>query len=131
MGMGASQYLDEVPEEDLRVLAQIELAAALAGLPPLQATQRTYRAGRGRKGFVLAEDASFLSPDGLRVRCPQCEFAPPAALHWSCRCGHRWNTFETRGRCPGCELQWEVTQCLRCGEISPHEDWYLPPDQEP
>jgi hypothetical protein len=35
-----------------------------------------------------------------------------------------WNTFETRGRCPGCRKQWRVTVCLACGVGSPHEDWY-------
>jgi DNA-directed RNA polymerase subunit RPC12/RpoP len=74
--------------------------------------------------------------EGLtRIRCPRCAWRPAAASRWSCiwtespepfftACGTEWNTFSTRGRCPGCGHQWRWTSCLRCGEWSPHEDWY-------
>ena len=39
-------------------------------------------------------------------------------------CGTSWNTFLTRGRCPGCRHQWQWTSCLRCHGWSLHEDWY-------
>jgi hypothetical protein len=39
-------------------------------------------------------------------------------------CGARWNTFTTRGKCPGCRHQWQWTSCLRCLGWSLHEDWY-------
>jgi len=39
----AAVYLDRIPDADLRLFAQIELAAALAGLPELLGTQREYR----------------------------------------------------------------------------------------
>jgi hypothetical protein len=39
-----------------------------------------------------------------------------------------WNTFWTRGLCPGCGHQWQETQCLRCRKMSPHESWYHYPD---
>jgi hypothetical protein len=35
-------YLDRIPDDDLRLFAQIEFAAALAGLPELQGAQREY-----------------------------------------------------------------------------------------
>lgn len=71
-----------------------------------------------------------------RIRCPLCrwrplassrwfcadDFSPPSSLHFGC--GAAWNTFDTRGRCPGCNYQWRFTDCLRCGARSPHEDWY-------
>jgi hypothetical protein len=38
---------------------------------------------------------------------------------------HLWNTFNTRGLCPECQYQWEVTACPQCGEMSPHADWYV------
>jgi predicted amidophosphoribosyltransferase len=42
-----------------------------------------------------------------------------------------WNTFWTRGICPGCGYHWLKTQCPVCGELSPHEDWYhYPPSAE-
>lgn len=35
-----------------------------------------------------------------------------------------WNTFWTRGLCPGCRKRWTVTQCPSCAQLSPHEAWY-------
>ena len=69
------------------------------------------------------------------VRCPLCGWRPTAASRWCCwwsegpepyftSCGAEWNTFTTRGRCPGCQHQWRWTSCLRCGEWSLHDDWY-------
>ena len=43
IGADAAVYLDRVPEDDLRLFAHIELEAALAGLPELQAMQSMYR----------------------------------------------------------------------------------------
>jgi hypothetical protein len=40
LGRDAAVYLDRIPDDDLRLFAQIEFAAALAGLPELQGTQR-------------------------------------------------------------------------------------------
>jgi len=71
-----------------------------------------------------------------RVRCPLCEWQPNAFSRWTCvdhghpeyfagGCGTTWNTFETRGSCPGCEHKWRWTACLQCSGWSPHEDWYL------
>jgi hypothetical protein len=43
LGQEASGYLDRVPDDDLRLFAQIELAAALAGLPQFHEIEREYR----------------------------------------------------------------------------------------
>jgi hypothetical protein len=70
-----------------------------------------------------------------RIRCPRCEWEPLSSSRWSCErigtpeppfpaCGTVWNTFETRGRCPGCGHQWFWTTCHQCHEASPHEEWY-------
>jgi hypothetical protein len=59
-----------------------------------------------------------------RIRCPKCRWEPSAHDRWSCSCLHRWNTFDTRGICPGCSRQWHDTQCHRCEKWSKHEDWY-------
>jgi hypothetical protein len=67
-----------------------------------------------------------LGGDGARIRCPLCRWRPRPSDAWGCRCGHAWNTFDTRGRCPRCEYQWRHTQCLRCHVFSLHEDWYAP-----
>jgi hypothetical protein len=70
-----------------------------------------------------------------RIRCPLCGWQPDASSRWSCEpadspepffrgCGTVWNTFVTRGLCPGCSHQWRWTSCLRCHGWSLHEDWY-------
>jgi hypothetical protein len=79
------------------------------------------------------------TPDGVerfdRIRCPLCRWHPTPSSRWSClcidtpepffeSCGTTWNTFTTRGRCPGCGHQWQWTSCLRCGGWSLHDDWY-------
>ena len=69
------------------------------------------------------------------IRCPLCSWRPSLSSRWGCNCvgtpepffegcGTVWNTFSTRGRCPGCSHQWVWTSCLRCGESSLHKDWY-------
>jgi DNA-directed RNA polymerase subunit RPC12/RpoP len=70
-----------------------------------------------------------------RIRCPLCRWQPTPDSSWACRsdgspepffggCGTIWNTFATRGRCPGCGHRWRWTSCLRCEQWSLHEDWY-------
>jgi hypothetical protein len=69
------------------------------------------------------------------IRCPLCEWRPKPSSTWCCSvhdtpepkfdgCGTSWNTFTTRGRCPGCQHQWKWTSCLSCHGWSLHEDWY-------
>jgi hypothetical protein len=71
----------------------------------------------------------------IRIRCPQCNWQPSPSSRWSCvstghpehfnaGCGTAWNTFDTRGRCPGCSHRWEWTICLACAQWSRHDDWY-------
>jgi hypothetical protein len=59
-----------------------------------------------------------------RIRCPRCAWEPGRHDLWMCVCLHIWNTFDTRGVCPSCGRKWAETQCLRCAEWSPHDDWY-------
>lgn len=69
------------------------------------------------------------------ICCPLCQWRPRASDRWYCGdcrhpegflegCGMVWNTFETRGRCPGCCHRWRWTVCLSCHQWSLHEDWY-------
>ena len=69
------------------------------------------------------------------IRCPRCNWRPSGSSLWCCdckgtpepvfeSCGTIWNTFSTRGRCPGCSHQWLWTSCLRCRDASLHESWY-------
>ncbi|KAF0248454.1 MAG: hypothetical protein FD167_2143 [bacterium] len=74
--------------------------------------------------------------DFSRIRCPLCQWQPNSSSRWWCSdckepeyffggCGTAWNTFTTRGLCPGCNHQWRWTTCLSCIGWSLHEDWYL------
>ncbi len=69
----------------------------------------------------------------MHIACPQCGWEPDGGAYWSCHCGHRWNTFETAGRCPQCGQHWKDTQCVPhkggCWAWSPHIDWYHDLDQ--
>jgi hypothetical protein len=64
--------------------------------------------------------------DELEIYCPKCAWRPQPEDRWSCEpsCGTVWNTFWTRGLCPGCRKQWADTQCLACRQFSPHQQWY-------
>jgi hypothetical protein len=99
------------------------------GVPPLIALDRDgFRTGR-----ELVTSAAR-----NRIRCPVCLWQPPKSSRWYCLpmgapehftggCGQAWNTFDTRGRCPGCSYQWRHTTCLRCQATSRHDDWYETP----
>jgi hypothetical protein len=124
LGEGAVVHLEAIPDADLRLFAQIELAAALAGLPEFPGVQREYR---GTRSPTVGPATSPIHRDNTvdpRIRCPKCQWRPEADALWSCRCRHLWNTFETRGLCPACRYQWTVTACLNCGQMSPHSEWY-------
>ena len=68
----------------------------------------------------------------VKIYCPGCAWAPGRHDEWECRpgCGTVWNTFETRGRCPGCQKRWLVTVCLACFVSSLHEAWYHEEDED-
>jgi hypothetical protein len=141
LGPGAAKLLDQVPDDDLRLFASIELAAALAGVPASSITNRKQRYPTGspasRGGRIVASWSSrgrqgegtsgspMRSPDGRLIRCPKCSFQPSTDTRWCCKCGHVWNTFWTSGLCPACHFQWEVTSCHRCHEMSEHKAWYV------
>ena len=87
-----------------------------------------------RGGFDV-EQALGQKPREPRIRCPHCLWQPGRGSVWTCLsvghpehfqggCGYSWNTFDTRGLCPGCSHQWTHTSCLACGRWALHEDWY-------
>lgn len=140
LGPEALKLLDQVPDDDLRLFASIELAAALAGVPASSITRRKQPNPPGSPkihgGRIVsarssqaarsgAESPAMRSPGGRLIRCPKCSFQPPADTRWCCKCGHVWNTFWTSGLCPACHFQWEETGCHRCHEMSEHKAWYL------
>jgi hypothetical protein len=96
-------------------------------------------------GYLLKSDRSIapivLTPPSIDeddsfggIRCPHCAWRPSRHDLWSCGggsgpepyagCGTTWNTFATRGVCPGCRHQWLWTLCPRCATWSLHDEWY-------
>jgi hypothetical protein len=122
-GRGAAKHLDRIPDPDLRLFAQIEVCAAVAGRPQLGGLTTQYCSKRTMLSPAELDQmfGSFLPG----IRCPQCKWATRTKNLWSCKCGHQWNTFDTRGLCPGCGYQWGITGCLQCGAVSPHLEWYV------
>jgi DNA-directed RNA polymerase subunit RPC12/RpoP len=56
--------------------------------------------------------------------CPACGQPPVLGAFWRCaRCLKPFDTFETQGRCPHCQSEFAVTQCLDCGEAYPFPQW--------
>jgi hypothetical protein len=93
------------------------------------------------KGFDPEKKHDVMSAKP-RIRCPHCKWQPKRSSRWFCLpmgapenfdggCGHSWNTFDTRGRCPTCQHQWKFTSCLQCEATSPHDDWYEAEDKKP
>jgi hypothetical protein len=76
------------------------------------------------RGTPDVREADENRPGGNRIRCPRCAWEPRREDRWMCTCLHVWNTFDTRGVCPGCGQEWRETQCLRCKAWSRHHDWY-------
>jgi len=90
-----------------------------------------FRKSPGFDDYAETEKLEDTPTDFKRIRCPLCSWQPQASSRWFCSdfaahdgCGTEWNTFETRGRCPGCNYRWLWTDCLRCYRSSPHEAWY-------
>lgn len=107
--------------------------SSLLSIPGLLAFRRDVIPEETLDDAVQVEDKA---PDFSRIRCPLCAWQPQATNRWYCAdCGHPeyfssgcgmiWNTFATRGLCPGCGHQWRWTVCLRCFGWSRHEAWYI------
>jgi len=89
------------------------------------------------RGVVEMLERVRVAARRFRIRCPACGWQPGASSRWACvdtgapehfapGCGTAWNTFDTRGCCPGCSYQWQWTVCLQCHGWARHEDWYVP-----
>jgi Zn-dependent protease len=59
--------------------------------------------------------------------CPSCHMQPPLGELWRCgQCRQPFDTFLTQGICPHCQAQFNLTQCLDCGQRSPMNEWQKP-----
>lgn len=75
-----------------------------------------------RQAQALGKIAKIPRRDGFA--CPSCKTAPPLGALWRCaKCGNMFDTFASQGRCPHCETEYSLTQCIDCGVRSPFEQW--------
>jgi Zn-dependent protease len=59
--------------------------------------------------------------------CPNCGESAPAGEFWQCgHCGTKFDTFVTRGRCPGCGAWYLETACPHCQASNHVDGWYRP-----
>ena len=66
------------------------------------------------------------SPCLNRIRCPLCTWEPDGRDYWGCEmCGAIFDTFVTRAHCPECPNSWRETVCIRCHQMSSHDEWYV------
>ncbi|MCY7348596.1 MAG: hypothetical protein LH614_20595 [Pyrinomonadaceae bacterium] len=100
-------------------------------LSPLLQIYFLFRQSPGFGDYSATEKLKDAPPDFSHIRCPLCRWQPQKSSRWHCSdfglhfgCGTNWNTFDTRGQCPGCRYRWQWTDCLRCFRSSPHEAWY-------
>jgi hypothetical protein len=93
-----------------------------------------------KQGFDAEKKSDVLNAKP-RIRCPHCKWQPEKTSRWFCApmgapeffkggCGTRWNTFDTSGKCPGCNYVWKHTSCLACEKTALHEDWYEKKEKE-
>ena len=64
------------------------------------------------------------------ISCPECKWVPDGGKNWQCTCRFIWDTFQTKGKCPKCETQWNDTWCPKCKKTSKHQDWYHSNEKE-
>ncbi len=78
-----------------------------------------------KQAQVLAKIAKLPRREGFA--CPSCKTAPPLGERWRCgKCGQPFDTFLTQGICPHCTTQFNLTQCLDCGERFAMSEWRSP-----
>jgi len=78
--------------------------------------------GGWKQAQALAKIAKL--PRRTNFACPSCKTPPPLGELWRCgKCGNAFDTFLHLGACPHCGTQFNVTQCLDCGESRPIGEW--------
>jgi Zn-dependent protease len=70
-------------------------------------------------------------PRHTGVACPGCGQPPPCGTFWVCEhCQTRFDTFDTRGKCPACGAWYLDTTCPYCHAQHHIDQWYPSPRPE-
>ena len=99
---------------------EVALAGGIKTKLDLFEAEERYRDAE-RQSLAEARQAATSS---AKQRCPRCQWTPMPSDIWACTCGHHWNTFKTKGRCPDCDKLWDTTWCQQGKKSSPHAEWY-------
>jgi hypothetical protein len=76
----------------------------------------------------LQLEIETIAMEKITVCCNNCGWEPISKKLWQCTCGTKWDAFETLGKCPCCNKEWEYVQCVEdaggCNSAAPLEHWY-------
>jgi hypothetical protein len=107
----------------LLLLGRVDLASVfLLGVITVFIMIQSLQAFRVASHYLAVEEL----PTHWDCACPRCYQAPPRGRHWVCdECETRFDTFETRGKCPGCGAWFLDTACPHCHESNHIDRWFL------
>jgi Zn-dependent protease len=77
--------------------------------------------------FRLSQHALYMEnlPRHTECACPACYAAPPSGPFWVCEeCHTRFDTFDSRGKCPACGMWYLETACPNCRQAHHIDRWY-------
>jgi hypothetical protein len=75
-GVAAEKHLDRIPDPDLRLFAQIELCAAVEGLPQIGGSITWHSSRERDESISPAELDQLFGPTMPGIRCPKCTWTP-------------------------------------------------------
>lgn len=103
------------------------LSGGEIGFPIMIAIIAVFITMQSLGGFRLAQHALYMEnlPRHHDCACPSCYAAPPRGHFWVCEeCETRFDTFDCRGKCPGCGMWFLDTACPNCGQVHHIDRWY-------
>ena len=95
--------------------------AFLLGLIAAFVALRSFSAFRVSRYMIQLENL----PRHRECTCPSCGISPPAGPFWACEhCATHFDTFRTRGKCPGCGAWYLETACPHCRTQHHIDQWF-------
>jgi Zn-dependent protease len=105
------------------VAAVVGMGAFLLGFIAIFIGMRSLLAFQAAQHMLRLEQL----PRRWGCACPACEKSPPRGQFWMCEhCQSKFDTFATRGRCPGCGAWFLETTCPHCHATNHIDGWFKP-----